>query len=79
MGDKIIEIIKGDRSIKKLALHQKVAQEVVEIHPRTLSEYLKAKDIGSGLLKRGLSKQQHMLLLDLDELLKKEIGPRSSG
>jgi len=43
MGDKIIDIIQDDRSIQKSALHQKVADEIVKVHPQTLSEYLKGK------------------------------------
>ena len=51
-GDKIIEIIKANRSIKKVDLQQKVAEEIVEVHPRTLNRYPKGKGYRKWIAKR---------------------------
>ncbi|RPB19233.1 hypothetical protein L211DRAFT_871414 [Terfezia boudieri ATCC MYA-4762] len=42
--DKNLEIIIGDPSIQQLALQQNEAEELVEVHSRTLSRYLKGKE-----------------------------------
>ena len=41
MGDRIIDITKNDLFMKRLSLHQQVAKEVMEMHPHTLTQYLK--------------------------------------
>jgi len=52
MGDKIIEIIKENRSIQKAALYQRVAEELVEVNPSTLSRYLKGKGYRKWIAKK---------------------------
>jgi len=78
-GDKIIKIIKENRSVKEADPHQKVVAEVVEVHPRTISPYLKGKGYRKWIAKKRPKQTAAHAAAGLNGLLREEIGLKSNG